>query len=164
MDYGMPKIVILLLLLTCSLAVTESLGFIFETREVSWKELRQLNVQTGEMSSELKKLIGQPVKIPGFAVPIEGDDGFDYVSEFLLVPVYGMCIHVPPPPPNQVIFVKAKEPVPIEWLLDAIWIYGVLEVGEFTVGGELLYETESFFQIQGGKVEIYLPGSSKYEY
>ncbi len=146
---------IILLLLLLLFFSSESLGSIFDTREISWRQLRQLNVKTGEMPLELKKLIGKPVKIPGYAVPIEGDAGFDYISEFLLVPVFGMCIHVPPPPPNQVIFVKMKEPVPFEYLLDAIWLYGVLEIGEFMVGGEMIYETESSFLIQGEKVVFY---------
>ena len=133
----------------------ESFGSIFETQEITWRQLRQLNVKTGEMPIELKKLMGKPVKIPGYAVPIEGDGGFDYISEFLLVPVFGMCIHVPPPPPNQVIFVEMKEPVPFEELLDAIWLYGVLEIGEFMVGGEMIYETESNYLIKGDKVVFY---------
>ena len=100
-------------------------------------------------------MLGRPIKIPGYAVPIEGDGGFDFISEFLLVPVFGMCIHVPPPPPNQVILVKMKEPVPFEMLLDAIWINGVLEVGEFMVGGEMIYETETSYVLKGHKVIIY---------
>ena len=83
-------------------------------------------------------MLGRPIKIPGYAVPIEGDGGFDFITEFLLVPVFGMCIHVPPPPPNQVILVKMKEPVPFEMLLDEIWVNGVIEVGE-----EMIYKTET---------------------
>ena len=50
--------------------------------------------------------------IPWFAVPLEEDEeGFEFVKEFLLVPVYGMCIHVPPPPPNQVVHVVVEKPV-----------------------------------------------------
>ena len=62
---------------------------------------------------------------------------------------------LPPPPPNQVIFVEMKEPVPFEELLDAIWLYGVLEIGEFMVGGEMIYETESNYLIKGDKVVFY---------
>ena len=138
-----------------SFPTIQTSGSIFETQEISWRELRKLNVKTGEMPLSLKKLLGKPIKIPGYAVPIEGDEGFDLVSEFLLVPVFGMCIHVPPPPPNQVILVKMKEPVPFELLLDAIWIYGVLEVGEFMVGGEMNYETETSYVLEGNKVIIY---------
>ena len=151
----MPKLVIIFLMVLISFPTRQTSGSIFETQEISWRELRKLNVKTGEMPMSLKKLLGKPIKIPGYAVPIEGDEGFDLVSEFLLVPVFGMCIHVPPPPPNQVILVKMKEPVPFELLLDAIWIFGVLEVGEFMVGGEMIYETETSYVLEGNKVIIY---------
>ncbi|MGA1600401.1 MAG: DUF3299 domain-containing protein [bacterium] len=124
-------------------------------QELSWKDLRQLNYETGEMPSSLSKLRGAPVKIPGYAVPVEGDDGFDFVQEFLLVPVFGMCVHVPPPPPNQVVYVVMNEPVPIENLLDAVWISGVLEVDSIKVGGEMVYETEASFRLIGEAVELY---------
>ena len=61
----------------------ESFGSIFETQEITWRQLRQLNVKTGEMPIELKKLMGKPVKIPGYAVPIEGDGGFDYILSLI---------------------------------------------------------------------------------
>ncbi|SVC88041.1 uncharacterized protein METZ01_LOCUS340895 [marine metagenome] len=155
MNPKMPKLVIIFLMVLISFPTIQTSGSIFETQEISWRELRKLNVKTGEMPMSLKKLLGKPIKIPGYAVPIEGDEGFDLVSEFLLVPVFGMCIHVPPPPPNQVILVKMKEPVPFELLLDAIWIYGVLDVGEFMVGGEMIYETETSYVLEGNKVIIY---------
>ena len=155
MNPKMPKLVIIFLMVLISFPTIQTSGSIFETQEISWRELRKLNVKTGEMPMSLKKLLGKPIKIPGYAVPIEGDQGFDLVSEFLLVPVFGMCIHVPPPPPNQVILVKMKEPVPFELLLDAIWIYGVLDVGEFMVGGEMIYETETSYVLEGNKVIFY---------
>jgi len=54
----------------------------------------------GNVRSELN---GSEVKIPGFVIPLEGDA--NTVTEFLLVPYFGACIHVPPPPPNQIIYV-----------------------------------------------------------
>ena len=32
------------------------------------------------------------------------------VTEFLLVPWVGACIHTPPPPPNQIVHVKSDQP------------------------------------------------------
>lgn len=64
------------------------------------------------------------VKMPGFIVPFE----FSAVgvSEFLLVPYVGACVHTPPPPPNQLVLVKIKSPWPIEDLWDAVWVTGRL--------------------------------------
>ncbi len=67
---------------------------------------------------------GKTVKIPGFVVPLEGTA--ELTTEFLLVPYFGACIHVPPPPSNQIVYVKFEEGVPIENLSDAIWVTGVL--------------------------------------
>lgn len=51
------------------------------------------------------ELNNQTVSIPGFVVPIETNDD-NAITEFFLVPYFGACIHVPPPPPNQIIFVR----------------------------------------------------------
>jgi hypothetical protein len=72
----------------------------------------------------LQSLNGQFVKIPGFVVPLEGDA--DNITEFLLVPYFGACIHVPPPPSNQIVYVKFSEGVPITNLYDAVWVTGIL--------------------------------------
>ncbi|MCF6435575.1 DUF3299 domain-containing protein [Pseudoalteromonas sp. MMG022] len=74
----------------------------------------------------VKSLDGQSVSLPGFVVPLEGDS--QMISEFLLVPYFGACIHVPPPPPNQIVHVKIKGGVPIESLYDAITVTGVIKV------------------------------------
>jgi hypothetical protein len=49
------------------------------------------------------------------------------VKEFLLVPYIGACIHVPPPPPNQVIYVRSDKGVKITGLFDAVVVTGILD-------------------------------------
>lgn len=73
----------------------------------------------------VKELNGKLVKIPGFVVPLEGDD--DVVTEFLLVPYFGACVHVPPPPSNQLIHVKMPKGAPIEAMYDPIYVIGVIK-------------------------------------
>lgn len=51
-----------------------------------------------------QELHGREVRLPGFVVPLEYDANQN-VTEFFLVPYFGACIHVPPPPPNQIIYV-----------------------------------------------------------
>lgn len=53
------------------------------------------------------ELNGQTVSIGGYVVPLDFDS--TKVKEFLLVPFVGACIHVPPPPANQIIYVKAEQ-------------------------------------------------------
>ncbi|ENM5761208.1 DUF3299 domain-containing protein [Vibrio mimicus] len=78
--------------------------------------------QLGTVRTELN---GSRVKIPGFVIPLEGDD--QKVTEFLLVPYFGACIHVPPPPPNQIIYVKFPKGAPIQELWDVIYVIGELK-------------------------------------
>ena len=72
----------------------------------------------------IESLNGTYAKIPGFIVPLEGDA--EKVTEFLLVPYFGACVHVPPPPSNQIVYVKFSEGIPIRDLYDAVWITGTL--------------------------------------
>ena len=70
-------------------------------------------------------LVGKRVRIPGFVVPLE--DSKDGLKEFLLVPYFGACIHSPPPPANQIIFVAPQSPAKGLRSMDAVWISGVLK-------------------------------------
>jgi uncharacterized protein len=74
------------------------------TVPTTWRTLWRLDALTGFAPPEVSALAGRRVRIPGFIVPLE--DEASEVSEFLLVPYYGACIHSPPPPPNQMIYVK----------------------------------------------------------
>jgi uncharacterized protein len=75
----------------------------------------------------VQSLDGRMVKIPGFMVPLEfGSPG--KMRDFLLVPYFGACIHVPPPPPNQIIHVKTDDEIDMEDIWGAVWVTGKLEV------------------------------------
>ena len=71
-------------------------------------------------------LNGKKVRISGFAVPIEENQGS--VSEFLLVPYFGACVHSPPPPANQIIHVIARPPVKALKVMDPVTISGPLQL------------------------------------
>lgn len=70
-------------------------------------------------------LDGERMRIAGFMVPLETRQGS--VSEFLLVPYFGACIHTPPPPANQIIHVRTARPYKTEHGMDAVWVHGTLE-------------------------------------
>lgn len=71
-------------------------------------------------------LAGAKVRLPGFAIPLEKKG--DKVSEFLLVPYFGACIHTPPPPANQIIHVVTKKPVRNLHSMDTIKVSGTLSL------------------------------------
>jgi hypothetical protein len=67
-------------------------------------------------------LDGQIVRIPGYLLPLEFSG--KQVSEFLLVPWVGACIHTPPPPPNQIVHVKTDKPFEFGGLFAPVWVTG----------------------------------------
>jgi hypothetical protein len=71
------------------------------------------------------ELEGKEIRIPGFVVPLELDEEGN-VTEFFLVPYFGACIHVPPPPPNQMLYVKMKQGIKLDSMYSAYWITGKL--------------------------------------
>ena len=68
---------------------------------------------------------GRRIRIPGFIVPLEFDDE-ELVIQFFFVPFFGACLHLPPPPPNQIILVDFPTGIPIETLYTPFWISGKL--------------------------------------
>ncbi len=99
-----------------------------EVQEVAWSTLRELDLGTGKKSSELSALNGALVKIPGFIIPLE--DSQLEVSEFLLVPSPMACIHVPPPPANQIVYVKMAPGQRAQMSFGPVWVQGRLRIQE----------------------------------
>jgi hypothetical protein len=69
-------------------------------------------------------LNGKVVRIPGYLLPLEYSGKL--VSEFLLVPWVGACIHTPPPPPNQIVHVRPEKPFETNGMFAAVWVTGTL--------------------------------------
>ncbi len=81
-------------------------------------------IMTGRVVPEMNNT---PARIPGFVVPLKTVGNDQRIVEFFLVPYYGACIHVPPPPPNQIIHVKYKKGLKLDVLYDPFWVQGVLK-------------------------------------
>lgn len=69
---------------------------------------------------------GKQIRIAAFVVPLAFGEGPQDVTEFFLVPYFGACIHVPPPPPNQIIFSDFQTGFVLESLSRPYWVYGKL--------------------------------------
>lgn len=96
-----------------------------------------------------KALDGQAIKLPGYLVPLNYDEDGQAV-EFLLVPYFGACIHVPPPPSNQIVYITAGNPVEMEALYQPFWIEGTLRAEN--ASSEL---AEAGYQVLQAKVYPY---------
>ena len=95
-------------------------------------------------------LDGKLIKMPGFVAPLENNNGI--INEFLLVPYFGACIHLPPPPMNQTVLIKADkgQGVKSENAKQPVWITGTLRaIEERTDIGAAGY------RIEKAKIEIY---------
>jgi hypothetical protein len=119
------------------------LGQAATPREITWEDLIPPGVPYSEIIAEGEMdivndtwrpvydsngtklnaaLHGAYIRMPGFIIPLELDSVG--VTEFVLVPYVGACIHVPPPPPNQLVLVRAVDPWPSDQLWDAVWVEG----------------------------------------
>lgn len=67
----------------------------------------------------------QTIRLPGFVVPITTDEN-QRVTAFFLVPYFGACIHMPPPPPNQIIFAEYPKGINSNSIYDPYWVEGTL--------------------------------------
>ena len=160
------NILVTTLLLTTSMAVMANSPH----REITWddlipagaiqpkeytvEELHQLDELLAEEEENagiagrqfVQVLAGKKVKLPAYVVPLESDG--ESFKEFLLVPYFGACIHVPPPPPNQTIFAVDKKGIKNQ-LFDAVWAYGTLQIE--TITSDL---AESGYSMKVDKIEL----------
>ena len=102
------------------------------------RKLEQVGVDVDGLLAKRKEIIergrtvnpllnGQIVRMPGYLLPLEFSG--KQVSEFLLVPWVGACIHTPPPPPNQIVHVKPEKPVEMSGMFAPVWVTGQMTTG-----------------------------------
>ena len=172
------------LLLSCTTSLWSASPMAAELRELTWSEMvpadappqtaqpaapmhdlsqlaDALAAESGPAAAQqspaapvVKALDGQQVKLPGYIVPLDvTEEG--RVTEFLLVPYFGACIHVPPPPSNQIVHVTSELGVLMDALYQPFWIEGPLKVEQ--TSSEL---AEAGYQMEAEKIYAYeLPDS-----
>jgi uncharacterized protein len=110
--------------------------------EAPWMSQRRLQPGTGGVPKVVADLNGKRVRIGGYVVPLDFDA--TTVKEFLLVPFVGACIHVPPPPPNQIIYVKSEKGIEVTGSFDPVYVTGKMETAQqFTGLAEAGYTIEA---------------------
>ena len=102
------------------------------------------------------EILGKKVRLPGYLLPLDVEDGA--ITEFLLVPTIGACIHTPPPPPNQMVYVRYEQGFANASLYTPVWISGELRQDErketvrFLDGSSNIEVT---YAMDADKVQIY---------
>ncbi|MDR2151462.1 MAG: DUF3299 domain-containing protein [Helicobacteraceae bacterium] len=114
-------------------------------------KVMEIFMQEWQKSPVNPKIDGMRIKLPGYVAPLDWEDD-EKLSEFLLVPYFGACIHVPPPPPNQIIHVKPKKPLKGIVTMDTVWVYGVIRL-ETSDSGSM---GTSGYGMIADKVELYV--------
>ncbi|WP_221073720.1 DUF3299 domain-containing protein [Agarivorans aestuarii] len=89
--------------------------------------LREKYIEVQRLASEtiISDFDGEKVRIPGFLVPIEFSAPL-VATDFLLVPYAGACIHMPPPPANQIVLVSYPAGYKVETVQYPVWVEGVI--------------------------------------
>lgn len=75
---------------------------------------------SGQVTNEFN---GKLVRIPGYLVPLDFEGSG--VTTALLVPYVGACVHVPPPPPNQLVFITTETPYESNGLFEPVYVTGI---------------------------------------
>jgi len=92
------------------------------------EQIKRDNFNRAMRSAEVKdELKGKQVKLAGFIVPLEFSKA-NTLTEFFLVPYFGACMHLPPPPPNQIIHVTSEMGIPLEDIYSPYWVSGELDI------------------------------------
>ncbi len=116
-----------------------------QPRDLTWQQLQQSTTETLRLEFN-----GKNIRIPGYIVPL--DDLSGSISEFLFVPSQLACIHVPPPPMNQTIYVTMKGNAKIK----SVWGPVVL-TGRFLLFDQATTERLAAFAVEGMATEEYHP-------
>jgi hypothetical protein len=101
-----------------------------------WGEIRKL--REARTQAVVEELDGQRIRMPGYVLPLEFEG--THVIEFLLVPSVGACIHVPPPPPNQIVHVRVDKGMKDWGMFYPVWVTGEMSVQS---------STQSLFLVDG---------------
>jgi uncharacterized protein len=101
-------------------------------------------------------LDGKIIRIPGYVLPLEFSG--KQVTEFLLVPWVGACIHTPPPEPNQIVYVRLDKAFEISGMFDAVWVTGRIAAAASTKSVHIVdgsADVDIGYALRASKVERY---------
>lgn len=120
-------------------------------------DLRQFVIQKEEISKGMvSELNGARIRMGGFLLPLDISENKS--KEFLLVPWVGACIHTPPPPKNQIVYIQYSEGRKIEKQYEPVWVEGEMLVEEasnalFLVDGT--DDIKSGYRMKPNSIEAY---------
>ncbi|WP_044313665.1 DUF3299 domain-containing protein [Pseudomonas syringae] len=91
---------------------------------------------------------GKTIRLGGYPVPLE-TDAKGRSTLFFIVPYPGACIHVPPPPPNQLVLVRYPKGLKLDDIYTPLWVEGTLKIEK--VSNDL---ADSAYAMDASKVRV----------
>ena len=113
------------------MAAVGRLGFLVDGSEQANEAMQQLRKKWDNAPIDPTH-INSAIRIAGYVVSLDANR--KQISEFLLVPYFGACIHLPPPPANQIILVRLKKPTTKLASMDTVWVQGTLREARVDTG------------------------------
>jgi hypothetical protein len=106
--------------------------------QIGWSELRPAgqgkavpgtpnSASSGEGETLSWRLKDETIELTGYLLPVDREG--DLIYEFMLVPITGICAHVPPPPSNQVVLVIPEQPYKASEIYEPVAVSGKLKPG-----------------------------------
>jgi uncharacterized protein len=112
--------------------------------------------QRGLANAANPALDGGLVRLSGYLLPLEFSG--KHVTEFLLVPWVGACIHAPLPPPNQIVHVRLEKAFEMRGMFDPVSLTGRIAASAtkksvYIMDGSA--EIDIGYSMRAGQVEPY---------
>ena len=98
----------------------------FQQRQLEDEQAQQYQAALSS-TRVIQEFDGKAIRIPGFIVPLEQNEDKE-VTRFFIVPYFGACLHMPPPPPNQILYVESEHGITLENLYDPYWFEGIVSI------------------------------------
>ena len=92
--------------------------------EISWQNLKDFDLKTKKPGPAVQKLANKNITILGFLVPLDFDE--KSIKEFVIIPTPMSCMHVPPPPPSQMILAKSHKNKKVQFYMGPVYLKGKL--------------------------------------
>ena len=93
--------------------------------EGKFMQMKRRQPGAGRPPLLVPELNGKSVRLGGYVVPLDFEA--TNVKEFLLVPFVGACIHVPPPPANQIVYVKVDQGFEVSDTFTPVTVTGTIK-------------------------------------
>lgn len=103
-----------------------------------------------------QSLNDQDIRMAGYLLPLSFSEKGE--TEFLLVPYFGACVHTPPPPANQIVYVKLAKKFVAQDMFTPVWISGRMRTGATSKAvafGDGDRDIDIGYRVEGANIEPY---------